>query len=128
MVLRERTVSIRSVLQGWSGSGSNRGCSSAKAWATVRALSSGQERRCATSSRHTSAWRLHSASVVKTRPAQKESRTYRMALSTRPFWFPARTWQGMTDKKLDDLKQQADAALLAFLRTEVKMGKTCQYL
>src|SRR5712691_11219932 len=51
MVLRERTVSIRSVLKGWSGSGNKRGCSSVKAWVTVRALSSGQGRRCATSSR-----------------------------------------------------------------------------
>lgn len=36
-------------------------------------------------SRQSQAWRLHSASVVKTRPAQNESRTERMARSTRPF-------------------------------------------
>jgi hypothetical protein len=40
-----------------------------KAWATVRELSSGQ-RRWRHFTRHTSAWRLQSASVVKTRPAQ----------------------------------------------------------
>jgi hypothetical protein len=67
------------------GSGSKRGCSSASAWATVREPSSGQRRWCATSFRHRSAWRLHSSSVVKVRPAQNESRTKRIALSPRPF-------------------------------------------
>src|SRR5450432_3854583 len=36
MVFRERTVSIRSVLQRWSGSGSKRDCSSVKASAQQR--------------------------------------------------------------------------------------------
>jgi hypothetical protein len=35
--------------------------------------------------RHLSAWRLHSSSVVNVRAAQDESRTKRIALSTRPF-------------------------------------------
>src|SRR5215831_9139227 len=52
MVLRERTSSIRSVWKGCSGNGNRRGCSSAKACATVRALSSGQERWCATFTPH----------------------------------------------------------------------------
>ena len=41
MVLAERTGTIRSVSKGWSGSGSKRGCSSAKACATVRRIVAG---------------------------------------------------------------------------------------
>lgn len=65
---------MRSVEKTWSGAGNSLGRSSPNTSATVRRSSSTQRRSCAIASRHCQAWRLHSASVVKARPAQNESR------------------------------------------------------
>jgi hypothetical protein len=83
------TPTCSSTGSGLFGTASRRGLSSSDTARTVRSGWSGQRRSAASPVHQAVAWALRSSRSVKVHAAKNASRTYRMALSTRPFSFAA---------------------------------------